>query len=99
MTDRARATSRSDRGAPARTLDLLLLEAVRICEVESFLLPVNSTSLMIGRSSIVTTSVTPPGSRSASICTFSSRPDVPERVEVLARIFSGSYGSPTLMPR
>ncbi len=69
-----------------------------IWDVETFLLPLNSMNLMTGRSSTVTTSVTPWGLRSASIWRFSSRP-TSHSAWKFARIFSGSYGSPTLIPR
>ena len=99
IADRVCAMSRSDRGAPAFTPSTFAsLKASRICEVDSFLFPVYSTSLTIGRSSIVTMSVTPPPERSASIRTFSRSP-TSQSFWKLPRIVSGSYGSPTLMPR
>ena len=92
------ATSRRESGAPAFTSALSSFNLSLIWVVETFLFPEYSMSLIVGRSSIVTTSVTPPGARSASIERFSSSPTSQSDWK-FPRIRSGSYGSPTLMPR
>jgi hypothetical protein len=64
----------SESGAPFLISALTSFSLSLIWVVETFLFPVNSTSLIVGRSSIVTVRVTPADPRSASIETFSRRP-------------------------
>ena len=75
--------SRSESGAPCRISTLSSLSLSLIWEVESFLFPVKSTAEIVGRSSIVTTSVTPAASCSASTESFRAA-HVPEGLKVRA---------------